>query len=101
MFFNSSVFDTDGENHEAYQEIHKKYKSMVSVILALSVSFYSKSQRLVKFYYIPVAFIKKKLKLNDLSNLNSFAEIKYFKAFKPVSLVCKNISRFFFKSSQS
>jgi len=29
MFFNSTVFDPDGENHEAYKEIHNKYKEMV------------------------------------------------------------------------
>ena len=29
MFVESSVFDSDGENHEAYKEIHSKYKEMV------------------------------------------------------------------------
>ncbi|KAL9953662.1 hypothetical protein ACROYT_G041113 [Oculina patagonica] len=31
---NSLVFDADGENHEAYQEIHNKYKGMVETLLA-------------------------------------------------------------------
>lgn len=30
--FLSLVFDADGENHEAYQEIHNKYKEMVRII---------------------------------------------------------------------
>ena len=29
MFVESPVFDPDGENHEAYKEIHNKYKEMV------------------------------------------------------------------------
>ena len=29
MFVNSPVFDPEGENHEAYKEIHNKYKEMV------------------------------------------------------------------------
>jgi len=29
MFVNLLVFDSDGENHEAYKEIHTKYKEMV------------------------------------------------------------------------
>lgn len=31
---NSLVFDADGDNHEAYQEIHKKYKEMVETLLS-------------------------------------------------------------------
>lgn len=30
-FITWKVFDADGENHEAYQEIHKKYKEMVRI----------------------------------------------------------------------
>lgn len=30
--FLSLVFDADGENHEAYQEIHNKYKGLVRII---------------------------------------------------------------------
>lgn len=49
MFFNSTVFDPDGENHEAYKEIHNKYKEMVVKAFFIELTSFYSNHRSIEF----------------------------------------------------